>query len=53
MVTFSVGGGQDIWLEIYKLPRDTWVTDLETIVTALKKKEEKEKRDEATSEVTH
>ncbi|XP_052279521.1 WD repeat-containing protein 93-like isoform X3 [Dreissena polymorpha] len=48
----EVGGGQDIWLEIYKLPRDTWVTDLETIVTALKKKEEKEKRDEATSEET-
>jgi len=41
------GGSHEMWLEIHKLPKDTWLPDLESIVTAIKKKEEKEKKDEA------
>ncbi|XP_053405334.1 WD repeat-containing protein 93-like isoform X3 [Mercenaria mercenaria] len=41
----------DLWLEVHKLPRDTWVSDLETMTAAIKKKEEKEKREEAMSEL--
>lgn len=46
------GGSHDIWLEVYKLPKDTWLPDLEAVVTAIKKKEEKEKqKEEAMSEM--
>ncbi|XP_052796176.1 WD repeat-containing protein 93-like isoform X3 [Mya arenaria] len=51
-VVMENAGTHDMWLEVHKLPRDTWVSDLDTIVTAIKKKEEKEKRDEAMSEET-
>jgi hypothetical protein len=40
-----------MWLEVHKLPKDTWVSDLETITAAIKKKEDKEKKEEAMSEV--
>ncbi|XP_060554137.1 WD repeat-containing protein 93-like isoform X3 [Ruditapes philippinarum] len=41
----------DMWLEVHKLPKDTWVSDLETITAAIKKKEDKEKKEEAMSEM--
>jgi len=31
---------RDIWLEIHKLPRENWVTELENIKAKLQKKEE-------------
>jgi len=42
---------QEVWLEILRCPRETWVSDIETVMAAIRKKEEKEKQDEAMSEV--
>lgn len=47
---------RDIWLEIHKLPRENWVTELENIKAKLQKKEEppkeiKEIKEEPSSEV--
>ena len=37
---------KEMWLEVHKLPKENWLNELDTIVQALKKKEEK--KDEQT-----
>ena len=41
-----------MWLEVHKLPRENWLSELDTIVQALKKKEEK-KEEQAISEAVN
>lgn len=53
MLLFLDPSSHDLWLEVHKLPRDTWVSDLDTMAAAIKKKEEKEKKDEMMSEVNN
>ena len=37
---------KEMWLEVHKLPKENWINELDTIIQAIKKKEEK--KDEQT-----
>ena len=51
-VFFVDVAAKEMWLEVHKLPKENWLSEIDTIVQALKKREEKkEKEEQAMSEV--
>ena len=43
---------KEMWLEIHKLPKDNWLNELDTIIQAIKKKEEKKDEQPVTEMVS-
>ena len=44
---------QDVWLEIHKLPRDAWVSEIDAVLTQIKKEAEKREQKQEQGKVCH